>query len=146
MKKDLIEAYTDYQDSLFDDDYTKLKLQNKLVDIFTKYTKEEIKEEISNLESYIDFLKKQNFYTHEYKFIEEAKAEIEELAFNPIEIYRLYLEKDLAIYSVLSQCTDDYLKEVIKVWVAYEYDAEAIMLVVNYMDQKKRFSDEKSEE
>lgn len=143
MRKDLFEAYMNYQDSFFDDDYTKVKMKSKLFDTFAHYSKEEIKEEIADLRSYIDFLKKQNFYENEYKFIEEAKKELDsEIAFNPVEIYRLYLEKDLAIYSVLSQCTDEYLKEVIKTWIAFEYDTEAIMLVANYMNQKKRFTEE----
>ena len=132
MLKDLYTAYENYQDAFYEDDYTKMKLQSKFVDVFAKYSKEELKEEISNLESYIDFLKKQTFYAHDYKEIVKDK----DLAFNPLEIYKLYLENDLAIYSVLAGCTDEYLKDVINTWIAYEYDTEAIMLVTNYMKQK----------
>lgn len=132
MLKDLYAAYENYQDSFYDDGYTKIKNLGNWVDIFAKYSKEELKEEVQNLEQYIAFIKKQTFYAHDYKKIMNDK----DLAFNPMEIYRLYLEQDLAIYSVLAGCTDDYLKDVIRCWSAMDYDAEAITLVANYINQR----------
>lgn len=136
MKKDLIEAYDEYKDSLVDDTYVQLKAKKDFEDTFSKYTQEELKDEIVDLEIYAHFLKKQIFYTFDYKEPEDY----ENLAFTPQEIYRLYLEKDLAIYSVLSECTDDYLRDVVRFFVANDYDDEAIMMIANYMNQKQRFS------
>ena len=137
MKKDLFEAYLDLQDSLFDDDYTKIKIKKNFENTFNKYTEEELKEELQDLEIYVRFLKKQIFYTFDYKEVEEGI-----IAFNPEEIYKLYLEKDLAIYNVLSECTDDYIKEVIKFFVAHDYDDQAIMLLANFMRQRSEFKNE----
>jgi len=134
MKKDLIEAYDNYVDSTYEDRYAQIKAKKELEGVFSKYTQEELKEELQDLELYVQFLKKQIFYTFDYEEVNEIEEGI--MAFNAQDIYRLYLEKDLAIYNVLSECTDDYIKEVIKFFVAHDYDDQAIMLLANFMRQR----------
>jgi len=75
MLKDLYNAYADYTDTLFDDDYTKLKAQNRLVDTFIKYSEEEIKDEITNLESYIECLRTKVFKKTEKTEVKETVSE-----------------------------------------------------------------------
>lgn len=142
MKKnyseELYKAYKDLQSHKFKDECEMIPYNENIYNILQEMTEEEINNEINFLEKYSNLLKKQKFYLFddiqgEYVFKDEI------VAFSPVDIYRLWIEKDMAIYDVISKCSDDYLQEVIEFWVASQYDVKAVEMLAHYKSMRKEF-------
>lgn len=134
MKKDLMEKYRHLKEHNFEVPAEKVWTEEYIANILDSMTKEDLEKEIDFLDDYVYFLKLS------YHKLFEYDEEESELAFSPQEIYRLWLEKDMALYDVLSECTDDYIQDVIEYWVARQYDQEAIKMLADYKTKRIEFS------
>lgn len=134
MMKELMEKYRWLKEHNFETEAEKVWTEEYIYNIFDNLTREDFEKEIDFLDDYIHYLK------IKYHQLFEYDEEESEYAFSPQELYRLWLEKDeISLYSVLADCTDEYIQEVLNCWISREYEKDAILLLANYKNKREAF-------
>ena len=140
LTNELFKAFKEAETKEFKNPTEKIWTDEHMYNCLQEMNEEDFVNEIALAYKYIDFLRKQQFY-----LFEDFNEEDEAVAFTPQNIYRLWLEKDMCIYDVIAECTDEYLDDVIGYWIVKQYDPAAVEMLAHYRSKRAEFIGDKNE-